>query len=150
MQLNDSCDFSSQHETALHHAQCCNNRQLHSMQNESVACEGAHCCNNRQLHVMQNESVACNSACASQLQPCDTRASAHVRSTSDPPPRHADRSASPIPKHAACLDEEFKDNSPAAAVLHANGFNAAMYRVASSHRACCHAGKASSDNQQGH
>eukprot|EP00466_Bigelowiella_natans_P002121 jgi/Bigna1/90392/estExt_fgenesh1_pg.C_690051 len=47
--------------------------------------------------------------------------------TSDPPPRHADRSVSPIPKHAACLDEEFKDNSPAAAVLHANGFNAASH-----------------------
>jgi len=45
-------------------------------------------------------------------------------------PQQACASVPPVQKHAACLDHEIKDDGPAAAVLHANGFNDALHHCA--------------------
>eukprot|EP00466_Bigelowiella_natans_P008620 jgi/Bigna1/136786/aug1.35_g11494 len=49
---------------------------------------------------------------------------------SDTSPQQACTSVPPVQKHAACLDHEIKDDGPAAAVLHANGFNDALHHCA--------------------
>eukprot|EP00466_Bigelowiella_natans_P010408 jgi/Bigna1/70589/fgenesh1_pg.12_\ len=49
---------------------------------------------------------------------------------SDTSPQQACASVPPVQKHAACLDHEIKDDGPAAAVLHANGFNDALHHCA--------------------
>eukprot|EP00466_Bigelowiella_natans_P021566 jgi/Bigna1/72887/fgenesh1_pg.21_\ len=58
----------------------------------------------------------------------DNKDEAHQHSGTSP--QQACASVPPVQKPAACLDHEIKDDGPAAAVLHANGFNDALHHCA--------------------